>query len=160
LPLPIAHGTIGAIIALSFYKSSSFQKTLLVVLIGGISANLADLDFLLHSHRTFTHSIIYSFVLLLVTFLLFKLKENKLPLIFTLSYSSHAVLDFLFTSQGVGVKLFLPLSDNWYKLNIVSFSEIMGNLSLEKMIQASLIELYIFAPILGIVLFLRFRKVL
>jgi membrane-bound metal-dependent hydrolase YbcI (DUF457 family) len=160
LPLPIAHGTIGAIIALSLHSPSSFRKTLIVALIAGIFANLADLDFLLHSHRTFTHSLIYSGIFVLVSLLFFKLKGNKYPLIFALSYSSHAVLDFLFTSQGIGVKLFLPVSNNWYKLNIISFSEIIGNLSLEKIVQTSLVELYIFAPILGIILFLKFRKVL
>ena len=163
MPLPIAHGCVGAgIVALSRPKSS-LGMDWHMLLFGAVLAIIPDLDFMLiwvfHLsngwHRSFTHSILMGFIVTALLIGLLGTARIREAVAYGAAYLSHGILDFLTAKHGGGVELFWPFVHERFKLGLISFSELMHGITLSEMFKASLIELTIFAPMLLALLLVR-----
>ena len=166
MPLPVAHGLIGAsaVAALLPLSRSRIAKPLLI---GAVLAISPDFDYALNWlqisrggwHHGFTHSIPFALVLGLVTIIVLKDWKARSFVVFSAAFASHALLDFLLT-ESMGVALWWPFTDQRYRLrlpNPIEYSSVWE--STMDMIRVSLIELLVFAPVLLLVLLLRHRRV-
>lgn len=167
MPMPIAHGFLGASIVVAIYPQSFKTRYYLPVLTGAFLANSADFDFLLvfltsykSWHRGFTHSIVFSIVVGLLFSLYFGRTEWRKSLAFGLAYASHFILDFITTKIGGGMELFFPFAKERYGLRFFGLSEYPSKMSLSEILQALLIEFLIFSFMFLIIMTLRnkFRK--
>ena len=130
MPLPFAHGLVGAsVVAAVRPRPERFRYAPLVV--GAMLANCADLDFglvlLTHDrtfHRGFTHSLPFAFALLLVALAVFGRARAREALAYGLAYASHALLDYSTMKFGGGVELFWPFSSGRFGLGLVGLSEL------------------------------------
>jgi len=160
MPLPVAHGLVGAsIIAVICPKHRG--RHLLPLLIGFLLANSPDLDFILvwtlHSgawHRAFTHS--FSFALVVSLVLLMFLGRSRVREVFAygLAFMSHGVLDYLTTKKGGGVELLWPASAERLKFGLWGLSEVPSRMAATEILLAILVEFTIFAPLLLVSLLL------
>ena len=162
MPLPVAHGLIGAsaVAALLPLSRSRIAKPLLI---GAILAISPDFDYALNWlqisrggwHHGFTHSIPFALVLGLVTIIVLKEWKARSFIVFSAAVASHTLLDFLIT-ESMGVALWWPFTDQRYRLrlpNPIEYSSVWE--SAMDLIKVSLTELLIFAPVLLIVLLIR-----
>ena len=123
MPLPIAHGLIGASIIALMEGDDKEPKRWRWLLLGSVLANVPDADFFfvwnvgLGStwHRGFTHSIFFAAVTSLVAALLVGRRQLKPYVAFWLAGVSHGVLDALTTKENLGVQLLWPMSSIRYK---------------------------------------------
>lgn len=167
MPLPIAHGLVGASVAAALRPSHQSRgwKTLLVAAFLGISP---DFDYVLNWlrisgggwHHGFTHSIPFAFLVGLVMVIVSRDWKSRSFLVFGAAFASHTLLDFLFT-ESQGVALWWPLTNHRYKLrlpNPVDYTSLWDT-PLD-VLKISLSELVIFAPLLLTVILLRrvFRR--
>ena len=164
MPLPFAHGLLGASIVGAIHPKP-FDKYLLPAFIGGFLANVADFDFLLvflfyskEFHRGFTHSIFFS-VLVGACFLLFLgRKKYREALAYSMAFASHFILDFITTKIGGGLEIYFPFSKERFGLGLIGLSEVPSKLSIYEIFLTIGLELIIFAPIFLIVYFLKKDK--
>lgn len=86
---------------------------------------LPDFDFLLgFEHRTFTHSIVFSFIVGLII-------SRKKWLYYSFLILSHSLLDMLcYDHPRNGVQLFWPFSSNYYQFPFHPFYATPMNLSM------------------------------
>jgi inner membrane protein len=161
MPLPIAHGLLGASIVAAIHPKPT-ARLYLPLFIGAILANTADFDFgfsvffgLKGWHRGFTHSIFFALIFTLVLMILFGKKRFRETLAFGLAYSSHCILDFATTKKGNGLEFLFPFSTDRFGLRWFGLSEIPSRLSMIEILNTIGLELLIFAPILVFVLRLR-----
>ncbi|MEO6590007.1 MAG: metal-dependent hydrolase [Pyrinomonadaceae bacterium] len=162
MPMPIAHGFLGASIVAAVYPKVFKARYYLPILTGAFLANAADFDFLLvfatHDkdwHRGFTHSIIFSLIVGLLFYIYFGRTEWRKSLAFSLAFASHFVLDFITTKIGGGLELFFPVTNERFGLHWFGLSEYPSKMSLTEIILAVLIEFAIFFSIFLAVIFLR-----
>ncbi len=160
MPLPVAHGLVGASIVAAIGSKHRGQH-LLPLLIGFLLANSPDLDFILvwtlHSgawHRAFTHS--FSFALVVSLALLMFLGRSRVREVFAygLAFMSHGVLDYITTREGGGVELLWPASAERLKFGLWGLSEVPSRMAATEILQAILVEFIIFAPPLLVALLL------
>jgi membrane-bound metal-dependent hydrolase YbcI (DUF457 family) len=162
VPLPVAHGLIGASVVAALLPLSRprIAKPLLVGAILGISP---DLDYVLNWlhigrggwHHGFTHSIPFAFVIGLFTIIVLRDGKARSFFVFTAAYASHTLLDFLIT-ESQGVALWWPFTDHRYKLrlpNPIEYDSLWE--STAHMIKLGLTELLLFAPVLLVVVLIR-----
>lgn len=162
MPLPVAHGLIGAsaVAALLPLSRSRIAKPLLIGAILGVSP---DFDFALNWlrisgggwHHGFTHSIPFAFVVGLLTIILLREWKLRSFIVFSAAYVSHTLLDYLIT-ESQGVALWWPFTNYRYKLrlpNPIEYSSVWE--STAEMIKVSLTELLIFAPVLLMIILIR-----
>lgn len=162
MPLPVAHGLIGAsvVAALLPLSRSRIAKPLLLGAVLGISP---DLDYALNWfrisgggwHHGFTHSIPFALVVGLFTIVLAREFKVRSFLVFSAAYVSHTLLDYLIT-ESQGVALWWPFTDHRYKLrlpNPIDYSSLWE--SALEMIKIVLTELMLFAPMLLVIVLLR-----
>ena len=167
MPLPVAHGLIGASVVAALLPSSRSRiaKPLLIGAFLGISP---DFDYALNWlrisgggwHHGFTHSIPFALVLGLVMIVLSRDWKARSFIVFSSAYASHTLLDYLIT-ESQGVALWWPFTDHRYKLrlpNPINYS--LSDASLWEttmdIIKLGLTELLIFCPVLlGVVLIRR-----
>src|ERR1700752_749816 len=120
MPLPIAHGLIGASIIALMEGDDRELETWRMLLLGSVLANVPDADFLfvwkLGStwHRGFTHSISFAAVISLVAVLLISRRHLKAYVACWLAALSHGVLDARTTKENLGVQLLWPVSSMRY----------------------------------------------
>lgn len=152
MPLPIAHGLIGASLVRLIHPNADL-KNWKPLLLGFILANSPDLDFgfsLLFGrrdfHRGLTHSLMFGFLVAAVIFILFRKQKWRVPLAYSAAFFSHTILDYLCGETG-GVRLFIPFENSAYRLGLVSFSELSRGFLVTDMLYFSLIELTIFVPL-------------
>lgn len=164
MPLPIAHGLVGACIVLALHPSPTAGRYRLPLFVGAFLANCADLDFLLAFaldsrawHRGFTHSLLFALVVSLAALPLFGKSRVRALAAYGLAFASHGVLDFVTTKHGGGVELLWFASRERLKLGLVGLSEIPSRLTAVEVLTAAVIEVMIFAPLFGVVLWLRRR---
>ena len=161
MPMPIAHGFLGAAITAAVYpKVNKFYSIPLFV--GGFLANLADFDFLpvLLSgdkswHRSFSHSILFSILVFVgITFFLGKnrLRESTA---YGLAYFSHIILDYSTTKIGGGLELFWFFSWERFGLRRQGLSEVPSKLSTLQILQSTGIEFLIFGSLFVLVFCMR-----
>lgn len=164
MPLPFAHGILGASIVGAIHPKP-FGKYFLPAFIGGFLANAADFDFLLvflfHSkefHRGFTHSIFFS-VLVGTCFLLFLgQKKYREALAYAMAFASHFILDFITTKIGGGLEIYFPFSKERFGLGLIGLSEVPSKLSIYEIFLTIGLELLIFTPIFLIIYFIRVKS--
>lgn len=163
MPLPIAHGLLGASAVAALYPGPSYARGYRPFLVGVLLANAADLDFVLvfafnsrNWHRGFTHSIVFA----LATFLLFALPLGRRRLQAAIAYgaafASHAVLDYCTTKEGRGLELLWPFSRERLALGWWGLSEMPSKLSAVQILEAAAVEFALFTPLLlGVVVVRR-----
>jgi len=166
VPLPIAHGLVGASVVEAL-RPSSQRRSVKLLLLGALLAISPDFDYILNWlrigwggwHHGFTHSIPFALVLGFVLVVIFRDWRLRSYLVFTLAYVSHTLLDFLIT-ESRGVALWWPFTNYRYKLRLPSPIEYAwSNTSvldtLFDILKLCLMELLIFGPILLAVLWIR-----
>ena len=158
MPLPVAHGLLGASVAIALRRSAR-PRSWKLVSIGSFLGIFPDFDYLLNWlrisgggwHHGFTHSVLFALFLGLVAATVFRERKARSIIIFCAAAGSHAILDFLMT-ESRGVALWWPLTDQRYKLKLPNpIDYTWSNESLwgaaEDLFRISLIELMIFGAI-------------
>src|SRR5256885_2289028 len=114
MPLPLAHGLVGATIVAAVHPEGRQWKPLLL---GAAIAISPDLDFgllwgfgLRGVHRTFTHSLFTALAVTAVIWLIAGRRRWRAALAYGLALASHGVLDFLAAKGASGVMLLWPFS--------------------------------------------------
>lgn len=158
MPLPVAHGLLGASVAVALRRSSR-PRSWKLVLIGSFLGICPDFDYLLNWlrisgggwHHGFTHSVLFALFLGLVAATVFREREARSVIIFSAAAGSHAILDLLIT-ESRGVALWWPLTDQRYKLKLPNpidytwSNESLWDAAVD-LFRISLIELMIFGAI-------------
>jgi membrane-bound metal-dependent hydrolase YbcI (DUF457 family) len=163
MPLLIAHGFLGASVVAAVHPKADLDRWK-PLLFGFVLANAPDLDLIFSrgfgiagTHRSWSHSLIFAFGIGCLFLLISGLERWRAALGYGLAYLSHGLLDFSNTKMGSGVKLLLPFSDDYYKLNLISFSEFPFGFAPFDVAKWLLIEAVIFIPLLMIILLLKRR---
>jgi membrane-bound metal-dependent hydrolase YbcI (DUF457 family) len=153
--------TGATIVALSFPPASRFRKPIALIT-GAVLAVAADFDYALswalnspEIHRGFSHSLAFSALTGALILILTKRGEERLALAFGFAYSSHAMLDFVFSTTG-GVKLLWLFSDQYYNFGQIDFFEFPLGRSFGEVLKWVLAEIAFFAP--PLLLALWFKK--
>lgn len=134
MPSPLAHAVSGYIIAkllpLEPPSESKVNQWYIQSLYPVFVAISADFDFIPqlitgdNYHRGLTHSIFFGLIFSVVTGFIIsyysKYSYRQMFFLTAIAYSSHLFLDF-FTAGGNGIKLFLPVTDSWFKSPIPIF---------------------------------------
>lgn len=163
MPLPIAHGLVGASVVALGRPQSTLNRDWYVLLFGAALAISPDFDFFLIRgrhlgrglHRGFTHSILTAFVVTALMLSVLGIPHLRNVLALGAAFLSHGLLDFLTTKRGGGVELLWPLLRERFKLGLIGFSEFPIGFSLKEVVKASLIESVVFVPLLLGVLLIR-----
>jgi membrane-bound metal-dependent hydrolase YbcI (DUF457 family) len=147
MPLPIAHGLVGASIAAALYPQRTARYSARPLLLGALVANVADGDFLLGVvlgssgwHRGFSHSLVCALVVYGGFLCCFGIRRSRAAIAYGLAYASHTVLDVLTTNAGGGVALLWPFSSQQLKLGWLGLSEMPLELALGELLQALMVE--------------------
>jgi len=162
MPLPLAHGLVGAAIVAAVHPEGRQWKPLLL---GAAIAISPDLDFGLlwffgvrGVHRTFTHSLFTALAVTAVIGLIVGRARWRAALAYGLALASHGVLDFLAAKDATGVMLLWPFSMQRFKLGVWGFAEMSRGMPLAEIAYWSAWEAVIFAPLFLAVRFLRHRR--
>jgi inner membrane protein len=137
MPSPIAHSVSGYIIAkflpLERSPETKINQWYIQSLYPVFVAISADFDFIPqiitgnNYHRGLTHSIffclVFSVVIGFIVSYYSKYSYRQIFILTAIVYGSHLVLDF-FTAGGAGMKLFLPLTDDFFKSPIPIFPSV------------------------------------
>jgi membrane-bound metal-dependent hydrolase YbcI (DUF457 family) len=174
MPLPIAHGLVGACIAgtLQHQKEAAFDPK--PWFLGAALGILPDMDLVFYwllefpqrSHRGFSHSIIVALALGVATSLVVGGDRIRNSIIYTLATLSHSLLDGLTTQSQGGVELLWPFSDFRFKLGLFDYpfySTIDPTIQplsvvLVKAVQVSCIEALVFGPMIVVALLISVRR--
>jgi membrane-bound metal-dependent hydrolase YbcI (DUF457 family) len=161
MPLPVAHGLVGAAVVAALHpRPARFKRLPLVA--GAFLANCADLDFalvfLLHSkdwHRSFTHSVCFALALTVAAAVVAGRSRLREVVAYGAAYASHCWLDFATTKAGGGLELLWPLSDARLGLRLWGLSEMPSGMTPGGVLRSLLLEVALFAPPLLAVLYAR-----
>lgn len=161
MPLPIAHGIVGAAIVALVHPKANF-KNWRPLLIGFLLANAADLDFGFvwflgwrGFHRGVTHSLLFALVVAAILFVWLRKRNWRVPLAFSLAYLSHTLLDAATSGAGSGTALLLPFNRNYYALALFNIPEMIGGFTASNLLRFSLLEFLCCAPLFLIMLFVK-----
>ena len=165
MPLPVAHSLIGATVAAALDKGSEGRWQLLCLC--GLLGICPDFDYVLNWlrvgrggwHHGFTHSIVFALCVGAVTAFVSRARSVRAFIAFSAATASHTLLDYLIT-ESRGVSLWWPFTDHRYKLrgpNPIDYTWSTTSVwdAAVDVLQISLIELMIFAPVLLVVIVLR-----
>lgn len=162
MPLPIAHGLLGASAVAALYPGPSYGRGYQPFLIGVLLANAADFDFLLvfalgseNWHRGFSHSIVFALVMFLMCALLLGRRRLLAAAAYGAAFASHAVLDYCTTKDGNGLELLWPFSTERLILGWWGLSEMPSKMSPVQILEALAVEFAVFTPLLLVVVLLR-----
>lgn len=163
MPLPVAHGLLGASIVAALHPQPTERRYSLPILVGALFANAADTDFLLvftlHSkswHRGFSHSIVFALLVCILTSLLLGKQQLRVALVYGLAFASHGLLDYVTSKEAGGVELLWPFSTERMKLGWWSLSELPSKLPASGIIKLLALEIALFTPLfLSVLLFRR-----
>ena len=161
MPLPIAHGLLGATFVAALHAQPT-RRFATPLVFGALLAGAADLDFLLVLafdsktwHRGFTHSIVFGLFVILLFGLARGKKQIREAVAFGLAFFSHGILDYITTKEGAGIELLWPFSRERFVLGWWGLSEVPSKLPAIEILKSLLIEFAIFAPLLFLALLLR-----
>lgn len=164
MPLPIAHGLLGATITAALHPQprNNYYGPLLL---GALVAIAADFDFLLVLisgsktwHRGFSHSIAFAFGLSLVAVFAIGWRHVRAISVYAMAFASHGLLDYLTTKNGSGVELLWPFSSQRVELGIIGLSEVPSKLPPVGILRALALELMIFVLPFMLAIFFRRTK--
>ena len=166
MPLPIAHGLLGASVVAAL-RPSTEPRTWKMLLTGALLGIAPDFDYVLNWlriswggwHHGFTHSIPFALMIGFVMILIFRVWNVRSYLVFTGAYVSHTLLDFMFT-ESRGVALWWPFTNYRYKLRLpnpidYTWSDASLLETMFDVLKICLTELVIFGPILLVVIWLK-----
>jgi membrane-bound metal-dependent hydrolase YbcI (DUF457 family) len=166
VPLPVAHGLVGAGVVAALLPSDQPDRWKWLAL-GAFLGIAPDFDYALNWlrisrggwHHGFTHSIPFALVVGLVTIAILRQWKVRSFLIATAAYVSHTLLDYMLT-ESRGVALWWPFTNYRYKLRLpnpidYTWSDDSFSQAAIDLLKISLIELLIFAPILLAVILVR-----
>lgn len=160
MPLPVAHGMLGALAIILIRPRTSFRQDWAFLLSGAFLAITPDFDFFFvwilkwgeEWHRGFTHSIFWAVVFTVLIYLAKKFSDFRTVLALGAALLSHSLLDFLTTKFDMGVELLFPFSDERFKLGLIGYLEFTQDNSALEFIKLGLIELIVLLPIFLIIL--------
>ena len=154
MPLPLAHGLLGASIVAALHQKPRRIRYAISLLAGALLANAADLDFLLVAglqsktwHRGFTHSIVFSFLISLLFLFMLGRGQFRNAIAYGLAFTSHGLLDYLTSKNGSGVELLWPFSTAKLTLGWWGLSEVPSRLTRMEILEALALEMAIFSPL-------------
>ena len=161
MPLPVAHGLLGASIVASIHPHPN-NRYFMPLLVGAFLANAADLDFFLvfalHSrawHRGFSHSIMLALVVCIMFMLSLGRQHIREAIAYGLAFASHGLLDYMMTKEGGGVELLWPFSSDRLVFGWVGLSELPSRLPVIEVVKSLVVEFMLFTPLLILVISLR-----
>ncbi len=161
MPLPIAHGLVGAGLVAAIHPRPA-RRFFTPLLAGAALANAPDLDFLLVYgfgmrgwHRSFTHSVAVALAVTLFFILSFGRRRIREAAAYGLAFASHMVLDFVITKEGGGLELLWPFSAERLKLGLWGLSELPSRLPAAEVLRDLAVEAALFAPPFLLILLLR-----
>ncbi len=161
MPLPVAHGLLGASIIAAVHPHPT-KRYFMPLLMGAFLANAADLDFfliiVLHSrawHRGFSHSIMLALVVCLIFVLSLGRRYTREAVAYGLAFASHGILDYVTTKEGGGVELLWPFSSERLVFGWVGLSELPSRLPAMEIVKSLIVEFIIFTPLLILIIGLR-----
>jgi membrane-bound metal-dependent hydrolase YbcI (DUF457 family) len=161
MPLPVAHGLLGASIVAAVHSRPT-SRHFIPLLVGAFLANAADLDFFLVFalrsrawHRGFSHSMLLALIVCLIFVLSLGSRHIRDAIAYGLAFASHGILDYVTTKEGGGVELLWPFSSDRLVFGCVGLSELPSRLPVIEIIKWLVIESILFAPLLMLVLGLR-----
>ena len=166
MPLPVAHGLVGASVVAALLPSAQPGRWKWLAL-GAFLGVAPDFDYALNWlrvsrggwHHGFTHSIPFALVVGLVTVIILRQWKVRSFLMVVAAYVSHTLLDYMLT-ESRGVALWWPFTNYRYKLrlpNPIDYTwsdDSLGRAAID-LLKISFIELLIFAPILLAVISVR-----
>jgi len=128
MPLPIAHGLLGASIVAATLPDASPARNWKLMLAGAALASCPDLDYFLATsqHRGFTHSLIFASIIGMVFFAVWGTTNIRLAISCAAALFSHALLDFATTKTMPGVELLWPLSTRRFGLGLIDYYSLTG----------------------------------
>jgi len=166
VPLPVAHGLIGAGVVAALRPSSEPGRWKWLAL-GAFLGIAPDFDFALNLlrrsrggwHHGFTHSIPFALVVAVVGIIVLRQRNVRSFVIVCGAYVSHTLLDFMLT-ESRGVALWWPFTNQRYKLRLpnpidYTWSDDSFSQAAVDLLKISFIELLIFVPILLAVISVR-----
>ena len=123
---PVGHASISVIAGIKLN-----QKHFYALFFGSL---IPDIDFLLlpleafnNLHRAVTHNIFFLLIISLFILPFFRVKDIWVPVLFLTGGISHLLIDSILDanpSNGVGIALFWPLSENYFSpFNLLSSYE-------------------------------------
>ena len=128
MPLPIAHGLIGASIVAALLPDASPARHWKPLVLGAAIASFPDLDYFLQtsSHRGITHSLIFAAIISIVCFGVWRKSNPRLAIGCAGAAFSHGLLDYATTKTMPGVELLWPLSTRRFGLGLVDYYQLTG----------------------------------
>lgn len=164
MPMPVAHGLVGASLVAAVLPRADARRYRLALVAGALLANAADGDFLLVValgsrawHRGFTHSLAFALVFCAAAAAALGARRLREALALGLAYASHSLLDYATTVRGGGVELFWPFWAERLALGWRGLSEIPSGLPPGGVLWWLAVEFALFAPPLAALLVLRRR---
>jgi membrane-bound metal-dependent hydrolase YbcI (DUF457 family) len=162
MPLPIAHGLLGASIVAATLPDASPLRNWKPLLFGASLSIFPDLDYFLGIswHRGFTHSLIFAAIVSFVCFAATGFAQIRMAIGYAGAVFSHALLDFATTKTMPGVELLWPFSTRRFGLGLVDYYHLTGidpvyflnRDVLMDLLKMGMTELIIFLPIFLFVL--------
>jgi membrane-bound metal-dependent hydrolase YbcI (DUF457 family) len=165
MPLPIAHGLIGASIIAATLPAASPVRNWKLLLLGAALSISPDLDYFLKTswHRGFTHSLIFAAGVSLVCFAVARRARLKVVIGCAAALFSHGLLDYATTKTMPGVELLWPLTTRRFGLGLIDYYRVTGvdpvyfldKDVLADLLKIGMVELIIFLPVFLFVLSLK-----
>lgn len=170
MALPVAHGLLGATVAVLFQVRST-KSNVNAILAAAVLAISPDLDYVFYRtlnwgeswHRGFTHSAVFAVAAGTVGAILVGPPKTRSVVMYSLATLSHPILDAFVTELSGGVQLLWPFSDQRFRFGVFDYTNILSGgpswLSVfMRAVRISLVELLVFGPVLVGSLWLRKRQ--
>jgi len=170
MPLPVAHGLVGATVVAALRKDFSFSKDWRALSLGAVLAIIPDLDLVLswvlgygaQTHGGFTHSVVFSMAAGFSACLLTREKNARGFTIYAPATLSHGILDVAPRKEFGGSTLLWPFSSHKFRLGWFDYFEFYPNPATEPIIVilrnalgVCCYEIMIFTPVFLIVVWLK-----
>jgi membrane-bound metal-dependent hydrolase YbcI (DUF457 family) len=170
MPLPVAHGLLGAAIVATMRKNFSFRKDWLALSLGAALAIIPDTDLILswglgysiRTHGGFTHSILFSVSAGFLACFLMREKNVRGFTSYALATLSHGILDVVTRKEFGGSALLWPVSLHKFRLGWFDYFEFYPNPDSEPIIaimrsalEVCRYEMMIFMPVFLIVVWIK-----
>lgn len=135
MPLPIAHGFVGASLCKAWPKRHLVVDSKKLLLIAAFISIAPDFDFVFvwilrwgwYWHRGFSHSLAFAFVLGLAGCAMARSLVPSSFLVFSSAALTHGLLDFLTTRHAMGVELFWPISNHRFAAGLIDYLDFYFN---------------------------------
>lgn len=170
MPLPVAHGLIGATIVAALRKDFSFRKDWRALSLGAALAVIPDFDLIfswilgygVKTHGGFTHSILFSLAAGFLACLLMRERNARGFMTYSLATLSHGILDVVTRKEFGGSALLWPISSHKFRLGWFDYFEFYPDPATEPIIVILLnalevfrYEMIIFTPVFLLVVWYK-----